>query len=85
MANQLELQEMMNIPEKYRPLGMWAFFGYTVLFSLPIIGMILALVFSLSDGNICRRNFARSYFCLLIICIVLVLFLAASGVAGNIL
>lgn len=80
MANEIEQQEMANIPQKYRPLGMWAFFGYTILFSLPIVGLILALVFAFNNNNVCRRNFARSYFCILIISIVLVFALAAMGV-----
>lgn len=80
MANEIEQQEMANIPQKYRPLGMWAFFGYTILFSLPIAGLILALVFAFNNNNVCRRNFARSYFCILIISIVLVFALAAMGV-----
>lgn len=84
MANELELQEMAAIPDKYRPLGMWAFFGYSILFSIPIVGFICVLVFSFSNTNICRRNFARSYFCLLIITVVAIIVLSAMGISlGN--
>lgn len=55
-----------DLPAQYRPLGAWAYFGYSLLFSLPFAGFILLLVFSFSDANINRRNFARSYFCALV-------------------
>lgn len=50
-------------PEEYRPLGAWAYFGYSILFSIPLIGLIVNLVFCFSDGNINRRNYARSFWC----------------------
>lgn len=84
MANEIEQQEMANIPQKYRPLGMWAFFGYTILFSLPIVGLILAIVFAFNNNNVCRRNFARSYFCILIISIVVVALLGAAGITYDV-
>ncbi|MGI6264565.1 MAG: hypothetical protein ACOYJY_03760 [Acutalibacteraceae bacterium] len=56
-----------SLPPQYKPLGAWAYFGYTILFSIPIVGFILLLVFSFSDANINRRNFARSYWCALLI------------------
>lgn len=49
--------------EKYRPLSPWAYFGYSLLFGLPIIGFVFLLVFSFNSRNINRRNFARSFFC----------------------
>ena len=36
-----------NIPESYRPISAWGYFGYNLLFSIPIIGFILLLVFAL--------------------------------------
>lgn len=80
MANQIEQQEMASLPAKYQPLGMWAFFGYTILFSIPLVGIICVIVFSFSNTNICRRNFARSYFCIWIIGLIIsVLYLAMVG------
>lgn len=58
---------------KYRPLSPWAYFGYQILFALPIIGIILLIFYSLSDSNINRRNFARSYFCVYVLAIVIVI------------
>lgn len=79
MANEQEAAEIAALPEKYRPLGMWAYFGYTILFNIPIVGFICTIVFAFSDANIARRNYARSFFCIYIICIVVVLLLSVTG------
>lgn len=74
-----------NIPEEYRPISMWGYFGYEILFSIPCIGFIMLLVFALGGTkNVNLRNFARSYFCFMIIIIVLILILASAGVIGGI-
>ena len=56
-----------NIPSNYKPLSAWAYFGYQLLFAIPLVGFILLIVFSFNDDNINRRNYARSYFCSLLI------------------
>ena len=56
-----------EIPEQYRPLSPWAYFGYTLLFAIPIVGFIMLIVFSCKKSNINRRNYARSYWCMLIV------------------
>lgn len=73
-----ERQEINNLPEKYRPLGAWAYFGYTLLFSIPLVGFILLIIFSFNGNNINRRSFARSYFCayILIVAVMLILIFA---------
>lgn len=58
---------------KYRPLSPWAYFGYQILFAIPVIGIILLIFYSLSDSNINRRNFARSYFCVYVLAIFIVI------------
>ncbi len=68
------------IPEQYKPLSPWGYIGYTVLFALPIIGFISLIVFSFNSKNLNRRNFARSYWCALLI--VLILLVAAYGIAA---
>lgn len=56
------------IQNEYKPITMWGYFGYQILFSIPIIGFILIIIFSLGGtSNINLRNFARSYFCKYII------------------
>ena len=61
-----------NIPPAYKPLGPWAYFGLQLLFCLPIVGFICLIVFSFDNGNINRRNFARSYWCALLIQVILI-------------
>ena len=63
------------LPDKYRPLGAWAYFGYQLLFAIPVVGFILLIVFSCSDDNINRRNFARSYWCSLLVSVIINVFL----------
>lgn len=71
-----------NIPEEYKPITMWGYFGYEILFSIPCIGLVLLLVFSFGGTkNINLRNFARSYFCFLILLVVL-FFILTGGLAG---
>ena len=72
-----------QIPPQYRPLSPWAYFGYMLLFSIPIVGFIMLIIFSFSDANINRRNFARSYFCAFIVALIIggivIGILAATG------
>ncbi|MBQ6077307.1 MAG: zinc ribbon domain-containing protein [Clostridia bacterium] len=60
-----------TLPAQFRPLSPWAYFGYSILFSIPVVGFIMLIVFSCKKSNINRRNFARSYWCALILCVVL--------------
>jgi hypothetical protein len=54
-----------------KPISMWGYFGYQILFSLPVVGWIFVIVLSFASPNVNVRNFARSYFCILIIVAVL--------------
>lgn len=68
------------IPEEYQPISMWGYFGYELLFSIPLVGFILLLVFSFGGTkNKNLKNFARSYFCFMIVIIVLsIIFLGST-------
>lgn len=61
-----------TIPPAYRPIGAWAYYGLQLLFSIPFVGFICLIVFSFDDSNINRRNFARSYWCALLIQVILI-------------
>ena len=77
-GNGMPVNENM-IPEEYRPISMWGYFGYQLLFAIPCIGFIMLLVFSFGGTkNKNLRNFARSYFCLFIIGIVIALLIVAA-------
>ena len=56
-----------RIPEEYQPLSPWAYFGLQILFAIPVVGFIFLIIFSINGANLNRRNFARSYWCSLII------------------
>ena len=64
-------------------LGPWAYFGLQLLFSIPLVGFILLIVFSFDNRNLNRRNYARSYWCSLILALVIsiitVIILATTG------
>ena len=60
-------------PEEYRPLSPWAYFGYSILFSIPLIGLIFNIVFCFSSANINRRNYARSFWCVYIFALILII------------
>ena len=68
-----------QLPEEYRPISMWGYFGYEILFSIPVIGFICLIVFALGAKNVNKKNFARSYFCYTIIC--LVVFIVVFAIA----
>lgn len=76
-----------DIPQQYRLMGPWAYFGYSLLFSIPFVGFILLIVFSCNSSNLNRRNYARSYWCSLIIlavfvAILLIMAASAGGLAA---
>lgn len=69
-----------SIPPEYKPISMWEYFGYELLFSIPCIGFIILLVFAFGGTkNVNLKNFARSYFCFLIILLIFISLLSACG------
>ena len=73
-----------SLPAKFRPLSAWAYFGYSILFAIPIVGFIFLIIFSFSSANINRRSYARSYWCglILILIIVGIILLIAAMTGG---
>lgn len=72
-----------NLPNEYRPLSAWAYFGYNLLFAIPLVGFIMLIVFAFDSSNINRRNYARSFFCVyLILFILLIIVLILCLVLG---
>lgn len=61
-----------RIPKRLSPLSPWAYLGYGLLFTLPVVGLVLMIVFALSDGNINRRNYARAGLLMLLISVILI-------------
>lgn len=76
--------ELQHLPEAYRPLSPWAYFGLGILYSLPVIGWIFLIVHAIGSPNLNRRNYARSYFCVYLLVIIIAVILAAAGVLSTI-
>ena len=51
-----------NLPPELRPLSPWAYFGYEILYALPVIGWIFLICHAIAAQNVNKRNFARSFF-----------------------
>ncbi len=80
------MSDINNIPEKYRPISMWGYFGLEILFSIPVVGTIILIVFALGGTkNINKRNFARSYFCFLVIMVIIMAILVATGLVAQVI
>ena len=60
------------IPEEYKPISPWGYFGYNLLFCIPLVGFILLIVFSCGGTrNINLKNYARSFWCALLLGVIL--------------
>ncbi len=79
-----DLDNMVLSSAKYKPISMWGYFGYQLLFCIPCVGFIFLIVFALGGtSNVNLKNFARSYFCMLIIALILfAVILVLGGSAG---
>lgn len=83
--NYVNNQQPVNPGPEYQPISMWGYFGYQLLFAIPCVGFICLLIFSFGGTkNINLRNFARSYFCVMILAIILVviIMLCFGGLAA---
>ena len=61
------------------PISSWGYLGYRILFNLPFIGWIVALVMAIGATNVNVRNFARSQFIVLLFIIPIAIFAAILG------
>ncbi len=78
-ANNFDVQ---SIPSEYKPISMWGYFGYEILFMIPFIGWIILIIFAIGHSNVNVKNFARSYFCILII-VAIIMFISVAIVGGT--
>ena len=64
----------------------WGYFWLQILFNIPVIGFIFLVVFALGGTpNINKRNFARSYFCIYVVIIIVLAIMFALGGLDNII
>ena len=59
-----------HLPKSYRPISGWGYFWRAVLYAIPVLGQIILLINALGAKNRNGRNFARSYFCALLIALI---------------
>lgn len=63
-VNSTPITSEMQLPYNFRPLGMWSYFGYNILFGIPLVGLIMLFIFALgSNTNIHLRNYSRYLLC----------------------
>lgn len=73
---------MENLPEEYKPLSPWTYFLLNIVYSIPLIGFIVLIVMALGGtDNINKRNYARSFFCSLLVSAILILIFGSSILA----
>jgi len=73
-----------NLPEKFKPISAWGYLGYNLLFSIPLIGTIMLFVYAFGGtSKINLRNYARSFFCIVLLYIGIFIFLYVTGVLGS--
>ena len=65
--------------EQHRPISPWGYFGYQLLFSIPLIGFIVLICFAIGASNVNVKNYARSFFIPLLIVVILVIAIAVFG------
>lgn len=51
------------IPASHRPISAWGYFGYRLLYSIPVIGWIFLIAHAVAADNVNVRKHARSFFC----------------------
>lgn len=70
-----------QLPAKFKPITAWGYFGWAILFSLPFIGIIIALIKAFGNTeNVHLKNYARSMFCYYVVVLILMIFI--FGIAG---
>ena len=77
----LEKAEIKRLPLKYKPMSGWKYMWYSLLFMIPVVGLVFLIIFSVKDTNINRRSFARSYFCVMLFMFIAAIVIMAVIVA----
>ena len=77
--------EQRHLPEAYKPLSPWQYFGLEILYALPLIGWIFLICHAIGSKNLNKRNFARSFFCVYLLAALIVAALSLLGVTANVM
>ncbi len=54
----------------FKPISAWGYIGYSLLWSIPVVGWIVWLCHALGASNRNVKNYARSYFCAFLLAII---------------
>lgn len=73
-----------SLPPENSPVSPWRLLGLKILFAIPIVGFICLIAYSFND-NVNIKNFARLYWCELLVGIIILIFLIASGVSEDVI
>lgn len=65
------------------PLSPWSYFWLNFLYAIPILGVVFLLIHAIGAKNINKRNYARSFFCWLVILLIIFIISAISGGAAS--
>ncbi len=74
-----------DVPDNLQPMSPWKYFLLNILYAIPIIGLIFLICHAIGSSNINKRNYARSFFCILIVVLVICLIFYFSGAIQNII
>ena len=67
MNMQDEMKNTSPVPKENKPISTWEYFARDILYRLPLVGLIVALVCAFDKNNINVRNHARSRLIFIII------------------
>ena len=56
-----EKAEIRRLPKKYRPMGLLGYVWRTLLYIIPVLGLIFLIRGACNSKNISRRSYARSF------------------------
>lgn len=62
--------ESKKIPAEYTPVSAWGYVGLQLLYCIPVVGFVFLLIHTFNNTNLNRRNFARSYWCVLLLTVI---------------
>ena len=74
-----------DVPDDLQPMSPWKYFGLNILYAIPLIGFIFLLCHAIGSRNINKRNYARSFFCILVVVLVIFVIFYFSGAVKGII
>ena len=56
-----EKAEIRRLPKKYRPMNLFGYVWRTLLYIIPVLGLVFLIRGACNSKNISRRSYARSF------------------------